>query len=125
MACFTPQERQSFSNFIRMGFADSFRELYPAKIKYSYFDIRDKCRKENKGWRLDYFIVSKHAMHSVFDSEIHNEYWGSDHCPISMTVDCSKINLEKFVQSTRGSAEDYGEEEDDGRKSDLDMEDNL
>ena len=98
MACFTPQERQSFTNFLRMGFQDSFRELYPGKIKYSFWDIRDKSRKENKGWRLDYVVVSRHSMHSIVDSEIHNEYWGSDHCPVSVTIDSTKIDLEKFVE---------------------------
>ena len=48
---------------------------------------------ENKGWRLDYAIVSKSILHSVKESEIHNDYWGSDHCPISMTTDTEQIDL--------------------------------
>ena len=82
-----------------MGFTDTFRDLYPGKIKYSFWDIRDKSRKENKGWRLDYMVISRNAMHSVTDSEIHNEYWGSDHCPVSCTVDTTKIDLEKFQEA--------------------------
>ena len=81
-----------------MGFTDTFRELYPGKIKYSFWDIRDKSRKENKGWRLDYIMISNQAIHAVKDSEIHNEYWGSDHCPISMTLDSTKIDLKQFVE---------------------------
>lgn len=99
MACFTAGERQSFSNFLRMGFCDTFRELYPGKIKYSFWDIRDKSRKENKGWRLDYVLISKFSMPSVVDSEINNEYWGSDHCPVSCTVNVNKIDLDAFVEN--------------------------
>ena len=82
-----------------MGFVDTFRELYPGKIKYSFWDIRDKSRKENKGWRLDYNVISKQAMSCIVDSEIHCDYWGSDHCPISVTLDTTKIDLERFVDS--------------------------
>ena len=96
MACFTPEERQSFQNFCGMGFCDTFRELYPGKIKYSFWDIRDKSRKENKGWRLDYCICSKAIMPQVTESEIHNDYWGSDHCPISCSVDINGIDLDEF-----------------------------
>ena len=69
MACFTPEERQSFSNFLTFGFCDTFREIYPGKIKYSFWDIRDKSRKENKGWRLDYALVSKAIVPLVKESE--------------------------------------------------------
>ena len=96
MACFTPEERQSFSNFLSYGFVDSFRHLYPDKIKYSFWDIRDKSRKENRGWRLDYGVFSKGMEAAVLKSEIHNDVWGSDHCPVSITIDASKIDLEKW-----------------------------
>jgi exodeoxyribonuclease-3 len=84
-----------------MGFTDTFRDLYPGKIKYSFWDIRDKSRKENKGWRLDYFLVSKHIIPTCVDSEIHNEFWGSDHCPVSLTVDVTKIDLDDFKESMK------------------------
>ncbi len=96
MACFLPNERQSFSNFLRMGYIDSFRSLYPSKIKYSFFDIRDKSRKENKGWRLDYILCSQWLQTSIKEAEIHPDYWGSDHCPISLVIDVSSIDLEAF-----------------------------
>lgn len=98
MACFTPPERQSFSNFLRMGFTDSFRYLYPGKIKYSFWDIRDKSRKENKGWRLDYILCSKWIENRVIEAEIHNEYWGSDHCPISVTMNLLDVDLVGFSE---------------------------
>jgi hypothetical protein len=105
-----------------MGFVDTFRELYPGKIKYSFWDIRDKSRKENKGWRLDYFLVSKQIMNAVVDAEIHNEFWGSDHCPVSLTIDVSKIDLEEFREYQR-----MGEQEADAdaEKDELDMDDPL
>ena len=114
-----------------MGFVDTFRELYPGKIKYTFWDIRDKSRKENKGWRLDYSMVSRDIMHIVKDSEIHNDFWGSDHCPVSVTIDPDKINLEEFVEMQKKYADrrDYDGDDndlsDEERKSDLDMEDNL
>ena len=113
-----------------MGFNDTFRELYPGKIKYSFWDIRDKSRKENKGWRLDYMCISQACLSNVIDSEIHNEYWGSDHCPVSITLDATTIDLEKFREHMTKFADDHfseqgGDEEDEERKSDLDMEDNI
>jgi len=121
MACFTKEEWQSFSNFIKLGFVDTFRELYPGKIKYSFWDIRDKSRKENKGWRLDYFLVSKQIVNAVVDAEIHNEYWGSDHCPVSLTIDVSKINLEEFREYQRMAESEIDKQE----KDELDMDDPL
>jgi exodeoxyribonuclease III len=97
MACFTPPERQSFSNFLRMGFTDTFRFMYPDRIKFSFWDIRDKARKENKGWRLDYMVCSKWLETKIIESEIHNEFWGSDHCPISAKIDFSDIDLPGFI----------------------------
>lgn len=106
-----------------MGFVDTFREIYPGKIKYSFWDIRDKSRKENKGWRLDYFLVSKQMMNAVVDAEIHNEFWGSDHCPVSLTVDVTKINLEEFREYQRMGSQEGDELNHD--KDELDMEDPL
>ncbi len=121
MACFTKEERQSFSNFTKMGFIDTFRELYPGKIKYSFWDIRDKSRKENKGWRLDYIMVSKQIKDTLIDADIHNEYWGSDHCPVSMTLNETMIDLEEFREMQKLTAS----QGDDDDKSDLDMDDPL
>ena len=98
MACFLPQERQSFSNFLRMGYVDSFRHLHPDSIKYTFFDIRDKSRKENKGWRLDYILCSKYLQENILEADIHPDFWGSDHVPVSMTVDVSDIDLADFQE---------------------------
>lgn len=125
MACFTKEERQSFANFIKMGFVDTFRELYPGKIKYSFWDIRDKSRKENKGWRLDYFLVSRGMMNAVVDAEIHNDFWGSDHCPVSLTIDVTKIDLKEFRESLRLAELEEQERVGESNPDALDMDDPL
>lgn len=125
MACFTPPERQSFSNFLRMGYTDSFRYQYPGKIKYSFWDIRDKSRKENKGWRLDYVVISKWLDKNIKEAEIHGEYWGSDHCPVSLTIDVQNIDLLGFQEQVKSLPVNEGASDDEERKSELDMEDNL
>lgn len=85
-------------------------------MKFSFWDIRDKSRKEGKGWRLDYCIVSKGIKHAVKESEIYPQYWGSDHCPVSVDLDLDKIDLEEFKRQ-------YGMEEEKEEKRKLDMED--
>jgi len=120
MACFTKEEKQSFTNFLRMGYVDTFRYLYPGKIKYSYWDIRDKSRKENKGWRLDYCVVSRYLKDALVEAEIHNDYWGSDHCPVSVTLDLEKVDMEEFNIECNAQVGD-----DEEKKSELDMEDPL
>lgn len=82
VACFTPQERASFSNFLSQGFVDTFRHLYPSKKQFSYFSARTNAKAEDKGWRIDYFVISKDHLGIVEDSCIHKEYAGSDHVPI-------------------------------------------
>lgn len=82
VACFTKDERESFSNFLQKGFIDTFRHLYPDKKQFSFWSARINARKEDKGWRLDYFIIDKESAGLVVDSTIHGEYYGSDHCPI-------------------------------------------
>jgi exodeoxyribonuclease III len=85
-ACFTKEERQSFTMHLESGFVDTFRHLYPKVVKYSYFCQRfPTCIVKNIGWRLDYFIVNHEAVERMIDSEILNDYRGSDHTPIKLT----------------------------------------
>ncbi|CAI2359653.1 unnamed protein product [Moneuplotes crassus] len=114
--CFTEEERTSFSMFKNLGFIDTFREIYPGKIKFSFWDVRSSMRKENKGWRLDYAIVSKSIFPAVVDSEIHTDIWGSDHCPISLTFDQSYIDLDDFKEDINF------DENDSDDKSEMDFE---
>lgn len=59
-------------------------------MKYSYWNLRSDARKVNKGWRLDYFILSNSLKPVLVDQEILNEYYGSDHCPLKVELDFSK-----------------------------------
>lgn len=68
---------------------DSFRHFYPEQKKYSFWSAIKNSRPIDKGWRIDYFMVSNSFMKYIADSTIHNEYYGSDHCPIQLKVDLS------------------------------------
>ncbi len=85
-AGFSDEERGKFNELLDAGFADSFRELYPEKIKYSWWSYRTRARERDAGWRIDYFIVSKRLMKDVKDSLIYNEIMGSDHCPVGLIL---------------------------------------
>jgi hypothetical protein len=69
---------------------DTFRLLYPEKKQFSFWSARSGARKEDKGWRLDYFVINKEDADMVLDSTIHGEYHGSDHCPIQLRLKLSK-----------------------------------
>ena len=84
---FTDEERGKMTQLLASGFADSFRRLHPEEVKYSWWSYRMKARERNVGWRIDYFIVSERAMEHVKAAEIHNDYFGSDHCPVSIEYD--------------------------------------
>lgn len=86
-AGFTPEERAAFSHLLAQGYKDTFRELHPDEVKYSWWSYRFHAREKNAGWRIDYFVVSEELMEKVLSSEIHNEIYGSDHCPITMEID--------------------------------------
>ena len=84
---FTDEEREKFTRLLNSGFKDTFRELYPTTVKYSWWSYRFNARANNAGWRIDYFVVSDRLMDKVKDSKIHNEIYGSDHCPVSLEID--------------------------------------
>jgi exodeoxyribonuclease III len=85
-SCYTIEERNSLTNLFNRGFIDTFRHLYPQLVKYSYFSSRLKTNlKKNVGWRLDYNIISSRAFYRLINSEILNNYAGSDHCPIKLS----------------------------------------
>ena len=94
-----PKANQDRSGFLRIerdwldaivdkGYADTFRTLYPETVKYSWWAYRFNARKNNAGWRIDYFFVSKDLMdsHKVEDAFIDNEVMGSDHCPVGLIL---------------------------------------
>jgi exodeoxyribonuclease-3 len=86
-AGFTDEERGKFTNLLEAGFIDTFRYLYPDKEgAYSWWSYRFNARKNNAGWRIDYFVVSEALQDKIVESEIHAEVLGSDHCPVVLTV---------------------------------------
>ena len=85
-AGFSDQERDKFTKLLESGFKDSFRQLYPDTIKYSWWSYRTRARERNAGWRIDYFVVSDRLMDKVKDSIIYDEVMGSDHCPVGLII---------------------------------------
>lgn len=85
-AGFTDAERESFGAILENGFVDTFRQLHPDKQEFSYFGYRNNMRAKNKGWRLDYFVVSKTLMPVVNASYIRGGVTGSDHCPVGLEL---------------------------------------
>ena len=85
-AGFTDEEREKMTDLLAAGFADTYRTLYPEKVEYSWWSYRFKAREKNAGWRIDYFIVSNRLMDRVADAKIHTEVFGSDHCPVELTL---------------------------------------
>ena len=85
-AGFSDQERDKFTKLLESGFKDSFRQLYPNTIKYSWWSYRTRARERNAGWRIDYFVVSDRLMDKVKDSIIYDEVMGSDHCPVGLII---------------------------------------
>lgn len=87
-AGFTDEERESFGRLLRAGFTDSFRFFYPnLEGAYSWWSYRFKAREKNIGWRIDYFIVSESLRGRISSAGIHDEIFGSDHCPVELVMD--------------------------------------
>ena len=85
-AGFTDEERAKFSELLQAGFVDSWRFQHPEEVKYSWWSYRMNARERNAGWRIDYFIVSDAIKDRIVSTDIHNEIFGSDHCPVELTI---------------------------------------
>lgn len=83
---YTQDEIDGMDRYLNAGLVDTFRELYPDEIKYSWWSYRMNARERNIGWRLDYFLVSETLMPRVEDAFILNEVHGSDHCPVGIKL---------------------------------------
>ena len=84
---FSYEERGKFGELLDAGFIDSFRELYPEEVKYSWWSYRFQARAKNIGWRIDYFVTSARLLENIKNSEIHSDVMGSDHCPVSLEIE--------------------------------------
>ena len=86
-AGFSDQERGKMTELLEAGFVDTFRYLYPDKTgAYSWWSYRFNARKNNAGWRIDYFIVSRRLAEKIAGADIYSEIQGSDHCPVTLTL---------------------------------------
>ena len=86
-AGFTDDERNKFTELIEAGFTDTFRDKYPTlEGIYSWWSYRFNARKNNAGWRIDYFLVSDRIKDNVADSLIRTNVMGSDHCPVEIII---------------------------------------
>lgn len=87
-AGFTDQEREKFQLLLDAGFIDTFRYFYPEQTNiYSWWSYRFKAREKNAGWRIDYFLASANLADKLKEAKIHTEIFGSDHCPVEVTVE--------------------------------------
>lgn len=86
-AGFTIEERNAFTNLLNNGFTDIYRHLNPTTVKYSWWSYRFNARANNAGWRIDYFVLSNRLVDKVISTDILNDIYGSDHCPIILEID--------------------------------------
>lgn len=86
-AGFTDEERSAFSALLERGFTDTFRYLHPDLTgAYSWWSYMFQARKNNAGWRIDYFVVSDRLRENIISANIHSDVMGSDHCPVSLEL---------------------------------------
>lgn len=85
---FTPEERGKYSELLTSGFTDTFRFKYPdLEGAYSWWSYQFNARKNNAGWRIDYFVTSKSLDEKIIDAQILPDVLGSDHCPVFLEID--------------------------------------
>ena len=86
-AGFSDEERGKMTELLAAGFTDSWRSQHPGEAKYSWWSYRMAARERNVGWRIDYFLVSNPLAPHIATTDIHNEIFGSDHCPVELILD--------------------------------------
>ena len=83
----TDEEREKMTTLLDAGFTDSFRHFFPDLTDaYSWWSYRFRAREKNAGWRIDYFLVSNRLADKMQSASIHNEIYGSDHCPVELVL---------------------------------------
>ena len=87
-AGFTDEEREKMTKLLASGFTDTFRHFHPdLEGAYSWWSYRFRAREKNAGWRIDYFLTSQRMDDRLVSATIHNEVFGSDHCPVELVID--------------------------------------
>ena len=85
-AGFSDEERGKMTELLGAGFIDTWRSQHPSEAKYSWWSYRMAARERNVGWRIDYFLVSAGLAPRIVSTDIHNELFGSDHCPVELVL---------------------------------------
>lgn len=94
-AGFSDEEREKFQTLLDAGFTDTFRYRNPDIAgAYSWWSYRANARKNNAGWRIDYFLVSDRIRDAVKAAPIYSEILGSDHCPVGIEIEEAQIKHE-------------------------------
>ncbi|MFZ3044100.1 MAG: exodeoxyribonuclease III [Minisyncoccia bacterium] len=84
---FLPEERAWIDEVVAAGYVDTYRHFFPTKRDaYTYWDMKSRARDRNVGWRLDYFFVASEFIPHIKKAEILPDIFGSDHCPLSITI---------------------------------------
>lgn len=83
---FLPEERAWLSALLESGFTDSFRQINTAPDQYSWWSYRANSRANNKGWRLDYALVSSSLAAKISNAQILSAAVHSDHCPVTVEI---------------------------------------
>jgi len=86
-AGYTQIEIDGMNAITNAGFIDSFRYFHPNEVAYTYWTYRFNSRAKNVGWRIDYFLISESIINKVKSVAINQDFYGSDHCPISLEID--------------------------------------
>jgi exodeoxyribonuclease-3 len=84
---FTVEEREGIDNIVKAGFVDTYRLFHKGNGQYTWWSNFSNARARNIGWRIDYIFVSKQLVPHVSRAEIHADIYGSDHCPVSVTIE--------------------------------------
>ena len=85
-AGFTDEERAKMTELLGSGLVDTWRLQHPNEAKYSWWSYRMAARERNVGWRIDYFLVSEALRDRIVSTDIHNDIFGSDHCPVELIL---------------------------------------
>ncbi len=85
-AGFSDEERAKMTDLLSAGFIDTWRLQHPDEAKYSWWSYRMRARERNVGWRIDYFLVSENLRSRIVSTDILNDIFGSDHCPVELIL---------------------------------------
>lgn len=85
-AGYMQEEIDGLDKLVKAGFVDTYRELNPETVKYSWWSFRAAARQRNVGWRIDYFLTSQSFLPRVKSADILTEVMGSDHCPVQLEI---------------------------------------